>query len=232
MIADRSVIPLLLVVLSLSLPATFAPPPATAAHVELTPMASYRTGDYRLRRDLPCLAIYQECTLRADGGDDPAFGLLLGVGLAPGWQLEVLANRQESEVEASTRLIAPPGSAIPSLQLTEDLDFEATHLHVGVSRAWGEDSVQPFVSAALGASRIEIAAVQGVRTVGFSGGNFPFEEVSEDVLSASAAAGVKIHLTPGIGVRLEARGYWVDLPHDAGGSFTQAETAAGLILRF
>jgi hypothetical protein len=195
-------------------------------------MASYRTGDYRLQRDLACLAIYEECTLRADGRDDPAFGLLVGVGLAPGWQLEVLANRQESEVEASTRLIAPPGSAIPSLQLTEELDFEATHLHVGASRAWGEDSLQPFVSAALGASRVEMPAVQGVRTVGFSGGEFPFEGLSEDVLSASAAAGLKIHLSSGIGVRLEARGYWIDLPHDAGGSFTQAEAAAGLILRF
>lgn len=232
MVADRSGIPLLLSVLTLSLPATFVPQPAAAAPVELTPMASYRTGDYRLQRDLACLAIYEECTLRADGRDDPAFGLLVGVGLAPGWQLEVLANRQESEVEASTRLIAPPGSAIPSLQLTEELDFEATHLHVGASRAWGEDSLQPFVSAALGASRVEMPAVQGVRTVGFSGGEFPFEGLSEDVLSASAAAGLKIHLSSGIGVRLEARGYWIDLPHDAGGSFTQAEAAAGLILRF
>lgn len=219
-------------ILSLSLSAALTPPPAAAADVELTPMVSYRTNDYRLRQDLVCIAIYEECTMRADGQDDAAIGLVLGVNLAPGWQLEVLAGRQESETEASTRLIAPPGSAIPDILLTEDLDFEATHLQVGVLRAWGGESVKPFVGAAVGGSRVEIAPARGLQPFELIGRGFPFEELSEDALSASAAGGVKLYLSPRVGVRLEARGYWIDLPEDAGGDFTQAEAAAGLILRF
>lgn len=219
-------------VLSLSLSAALNPPTAAAADVELTPMVSYRTNDFRLRQDLVCIAIYEECTLRADGRDDAAFGLVLGIDLAPGWQLELLAGRQESETETSTRLIAPPGSTIPDVLLTEDLDFEATHLQVGVSRSWGREPVQPFVGAAVGGSRVEIAPAQRLQPFELRGRGFPFEELSEDALSASAAGGVKLYLSPRVGVRLEARGYWVDLPDDAGGDFTQAEAAAGIILRF
>ncbi|MGH9382460.1 MAG: outer membrane protein [Thermoanaerobaculia bacterium] len=218
-------------ILSLALSAALMPPAAAAADVELTPTVSYRAEGYSLRQDLVCITIYEECRLRADGEDGPAFGLILGVGLAPDWQLELLANRQESEPEARVDLIAPPGTRIPDLRVTEDLDFKATHVQIGVSRTWGDGGVRPFVGGAVGASRVEIT---GPKPPGptFAPPFFQIEDRSEDTLSGSLGAGVKLYLSPRIGVRLEARGYWVDLGEDAGGDFTQAEAAAGLILRF
>lgn len=216
------------VLLAVALAAT----PSAAVDVELTPMIGFRSNDYELRQDLVCITIYEECSATADGQSGEAFGVVLGFDLRPDWQLELLANRQESEVETETRLIAPPGTGVPDVRFTEDADFEATHLQVGVSRTWGESTVRPFLGAAVGTSRVEIAPVERPQTLQFPSTEFPFGEISEDALSASVGGGIKAYFSPRIGVRLAARGYWVDLPEEAGSDFTQAEAGAGLILRF
>lgn len=87
---------------------------------------------------------------------------MLGIGLAPGWQLELLAGRQESDLESQVRAIAPPGTGIPDVLITDESDFETTHIHIGVSRTWGDGSAQPFLGAAAGASRVETRPLPAV----------------------------------------------------------------------
>ena len=49
---------------------------------------------------------------------------------------------------------------------------------------------------------------------------------------ASAGGGVKVRFTDHLGLRLEGRVYWVDLPQEVGGDFVETDLGAGLILRF
>ena len=52
------------------------------------------------------------------------------------------------------------------------------------------------------------------------------------VARAFAAAGAKVFLDDRVGLRLEGRAYWIDLPSEVGGDFTQTEGSLGLVLRF
>jgi hypothetical protein len=208
-------------ILLLAIAAGAAFPAPAAAEVELTPTVAYRAGGYDCTGtvlfdgfDLPGFRSAFCEYIRAESQDGPAFGAVLGVGLADDLLLEVLASRQETELEID---FLPPVEIFFPLS---DLDFTVTHLQVGVARSWGEGAVRPFAGVAAGASRVQ------------SDGNVRMNGFEDDAFSASLGAGLKVFLDERFGVRLEGRGYWVDLPSEAGGDFTQTEAAAGLILKF
>lgn len=218
------------VLLAAALSAALLAEPAAAVDWEVTPQVSYRSGDYELEQGIACLAIYTDCVLRGEPDAGAALGVILGVGVRPGWQLELLANRQETDLDARARLV-PVGPGVPELVFTEHLDFEVAHLQIGASRAFGEGTVHPFVGGAVGVSRVELDAEEpDPRELALR--VYLVEDRSEAAFSASAGAGVKIHLSERLGLRLEGRAWWVDLAEEAGGDFTQLDASAGLVLRF
>ncbi len=215
---NRSAAPLLLQVLVAALAAAGLAPPAAAAEVELTPTVAYRSDDWECTGASAVIAVFPppSCAMvHAESEDGPAYGAVLGVGLGRSWELEVLASRQETEIKLEQQC------CFESLILFTDPDFTITHLQVGLAHTWGAGTVRPFAGFALGASRVE-ADDPRQRIVDFE----------EDAASGSLGAGVKVYLWPRVGLRLEGRGYWIDLPAEVGGDFTQSEAAAGLAIRF
>lgn len=197
-------------------------PSATAAEVELTPTLAYRSGGFSCNgapvgiletTDLifpppPC------GQLGAETEDDVAIGAILGIGIGNGLQVEVLINRQEAEQRR--RLDGFPFD-FPSLP---GADVTVSHLQAGLSKTWGHGTVRPFLAAAAGVSRVD--ADDPVR----------FTDFREDAFSTSLGGGVKTFFDDRFGLRFEARGYWVDLPSEVGGTYTQEELSVGAILRW
>jgi len=204
-----------------ALPTALAPASAAGAGVELTPFVGYSSDPgYSFRQEPACLAIFADCTVRGETSDGSAFGLILGVGLRPGWQLELLANRQQFDLDARGRFVSvSPG--FPDVVFNEVYDYDVTHLQVGASRSFGAGTVRPFLGAAVGAGRVEID----------SGDRLP-EDASDDGLSASLGGGVKVDLSARLALRVEGRAWWVDLGQEAGGDYAQVDAAAGLAFRW
>jgi hypothetical protein len=197
---------------------------SASADVELTPTVGYRFDDYRCSGDQAVIAgqsifpprACNRVTARSDDG--PVFGLVLAFDVRRHLQLELLASRQESELLLTSGVptaVTPSGSFAP----LDEPDFTVTHLQIGLSRIWGEGTVRPFAGVAVGASRVEADSPQ--RVVDFE----------DDVPSASLGAGVKLLFGKRLGLRLEGRGYWLDLPSELGGGFAQGDATIGLILR-
>jgi len=215
-------------VLCLSALVALAAAPLAAAELELTPTVAYRSGDYGCTGTEAMILIEPQivplstCGLvRAKSDDATAFGVILGLGLGAdgGLGLELLLNRQETELDLE---LLPGFETLGQPALFAPLstpDFTVTHLQAGIVYTWGESRVQPFAGLAAGVSRVEADDPQG---------NVDF---AEDSPSASLGAGLKIRLGGRLGLRLEGRTYWIDLPRDAGGDFTQTEGALGLIIR-
>ena len=189
---------------------------SASADVELTPTLGYRFDDYRCSGDIAGPSVppsaCNHVTARSDDG--PVFGLVLAFDVRRPLQLELLASRQESELHLTSRV----PTAVPFAPL-DDPDYTVTHLQLGLSRTWGEGTVRPFAGVAVGGSRVEADSPQ--RIVDFE----------DDVPSASLGAGVKLLLGERLGLRLEGRGYWLDLPSELGGGFAQGDATVGLILR-
>jgi hypothetical protein len=207
--------------------AAFAAAPAVAADWELTPTVAHRSTGYECTGGEGVIAttsVFPPPTcafVHAEAEDSAAFGVVLGVGVGRHLQVELLASRQETEIDQ--RLLPGVQTLAEDFGLFAPLstpDFAVTHLQAGVARSWGEGTARPFVGVAVGGSRVDSDDPQ--RGIDFE----------EDAFSASVGAGFKMYFSERLGLRLEARGYWVDLDSDLGGDFTQSEAGAGLILRF
>lgn len=198
-------------------------PPAGAGEIELTPTLAYRSGGFScdgadafIQIDpLPVFPISACSFIGAEAEDDVAFGAILGIGIGNGLQVEVLANRQETELRRRLG-----GIEFFQFVAVPDADLTVTHLQAGLSKTWGSGTVRPFVGAAAGVSRVE------------ADDPALFTDFREDALSASAGVGVKTYLSDRFGLRFEARGYWVDMPRELGGDFTQQDLSVGAILRW
>jgi len=173
-----------------------------AAEVEITPTFAYRSDDFS-ELDPRINCIQAPCEFPVETDDAVAYGVVVGFGFADGWAVEILANRWSTDVAGNTG----------------EFDFEVTHLQAGLAYTWGDGTVRPFVGAAAGQSRVDNQAPFG-------------RDPEEDAFSWSAGGGVKIGLTDLLALRLEARGYWVDLDDVHGGSLMQQELSAGLTFRF
>jgi hypothetical protein len=189
--------------------AAFAQP----GRFELTP-----TGGYRLEGDFEARSgdVFDP-DLNVEVDASGVFGLIFDIPLADSWQLEILANRQQSKFVVDRGLLNPSDTLG---------DVDLTVLQAGFLFYWGGGQVQPFVTAAAGLTRIDPK----------------FNDLSsDDRFSASLGGGVKMFFGGNLGLRFEARGYWTDLDtgfddrfdrYDSGDGLYQGEASAGLIIAF
>jgi hypothetical protein len=200
---------LLLLASALLIPAAAAAQPG---RFELTPMAAYRlVGDL----DVDDTEFLDE-SLQIDEGS--AFGIAFGIPLSHFLQIELLANRQDSELTAD-------GGIFTREEVLADV--EVSYYHVGLLWQFLDGQVSPYVVGSIGLARLE-ADLPGTPT--------------EDRPSLAFGGGVKVFFGEHVGVRLEGRGYYVALDEDDGGdrrhhdrwedesSLSQAEASVGLIL--
>lgn len=186
---------------------------AAGAKFELTPTVSYRSQG---EFDLETVDFLDEEAELEDGG---SFGLNFGIKLNRVFWLEFLANRQETELIEDEGLFGEERSVA---------DVDVTYVQVGLLAQFGSGQVQPFVAGGLGVAHLAP--------------DFPGSS-DEDRFAANFGGGVKIHFNEHLGLRLEARGYVVDLDDDDVGrdrdrfeeeddALYQAEASVGLILSF
>jgi opacity protein-like surface antigen len=185
---------------------------AQTRRFELTPMVGYRfNGEFSADSDI----FNRNLDVRIDEG--AVFGVIFDVPLTENWQLELLANRQNSSFIVDEGLFTPE----------QDLgDVTVDYFNAGFLYQWGPGQVNAFVSGGIGLARIDP--------------DFP-EVEAENRFSGNLGGGVKILFAPNIGLRLEGRGYWVDLDtgfegrydrFDSDEGLYQGEASAGLIIAF
>jgi hypothetical protein len=199
-----------LFLLSLLLPAATH---AQGSRFEITPFAGYRLGsDFDTGDD----DLFDGENVEVD--ESEVFGVIVEIPVGMGFQIELLANRQQSEFVGSSGLFTP-GAGLGEVDLTM--------LHGGVLFEWGGGQVKPFFVTTIGVTRID-----------------PEDSrlSSDDRLSFSFGGGAKIMFADHAGLRLEGRGFWTDLGsfddddrhhhHDDSEGLFQAEASVGLIIAF
>ncbi|MEM7350946.1 MAG: hypothetical protein AAF657_09085 [Acidobacteriota bacterium] len=190
--------------------------PPTASAAELSLMAGYRFGGPDLQ--IPSFACIYICPEpveeQVDARDGEAFGLILDVPLRDQLMFEVLISHQEGEFDVDDFLAF---EIFPTPQQTH---FDLTYLHVGVLRQWQQSKVTPFAAVGFGVAQLEADQPP-----------FFFGTIDEDRLSASLAGGVKVKLWKWLGLRLEGRGYWTDMPESVGKDLVQFELSSGLTFK-
>ncbi|HEX2644677.1 MAG TPA: outer membrane beta-barrel protein [Thermoanaerobaculia bacterium] len=199
--------------LSLLLPAGAG---AQVARFEITPTVGYRfNGDLDVTDNGETLF-----DRNAEIEESAVYGVTVDVPLNQSWQLELLANRQDSS------FIVDPGLFTPTQELG---DVRLSYYHVGLLYQWGLGQVNPFFTFSGGLARIEPE----------------FSQLeAENRFSASIAGGVKIFLSRNVGLRLEGRGYYTNLDttldddddrfrdRSDSDALYQGEASAGLIISF
>lgn len=191
---------------------------AAAAEVIVTPTLGYRTGSSDFLAPIACvLAIGFPCPNEAELDDGETFGLNVGWQRSERWRLEILLNRQSADLHIPFE----PCEVCSTIDFPNQ-ELEIVTLQVGGQRRWRGDKASPFLAAGLGVSSLSAAA-----------GTLGFVDVDEDRPSASLAMGVEVPLTSHLDLRLEARGYWIDLPREiANQDLRQAEVSTGLAIRW
>ena len=171
-------------VLSLSLVPTAAV--AQGARFEVTPFAGYRLSSEV--EDFADIGFDNPSDVEID--ESPTYGLIFDIPLSRYWQLELSASLQNTAFSADEGLLSP----------SEDLgDVDIGLYQAGFVLQWGDGQVHPFAVASLGLARIEpdLVALD-----------------AENYLAGTFGGGVKIFFSENVGLRLEARGTWIDLGTD------------------
>jgi len=197
--------------------------PALAGdRVEITPLAGYRIGG-SVRET--------QSGTTADFRGSLVYGLIADVKVQPDGAFELIWTRQRTEIDLEQGYVPfyeepvriEPGLTIDALQA-------GGLLYLKPGPKW-----RPYIAMTLGVAYID------PEDPDLSGGPY---------FSASFAGGAKCYLSPGLGIRLEVRGYGTfagsssDIACSGGGSggvcfvnasgtaLWQLEATAGLILRF
>jgi hypothetical protein len=177
---------------------------------EITPQVGWRfDGEIQADSDF----LDEDLDIRVDEG--AFFGLIFDVPLSENWQVEFLANRQNSEFIIDEGLFTP-----------EEVlgDVTVSYYHAGILFQWGPGQVNGFFSGGLGLARIEP--------------DFP-EVEAENRFSGNLGGGLKVFFAENVGLRVEGRGYWTDLDtaverrdrrrFDSDEGLWQGEVSGGLI---
>jgi opacity protein-like surface antigen len=180
---------------------------------ELTPFIGYRWGG----------TIFADQTFVFNEDVDVAssanFGVNFGLPLGDtGMKLELMANRQASQLETERGLFEPNNDVA---------DIDVTYLHAGLQLPFARSrNATPYAIVSAGLANLD-PQLRGVS--------------AENRFSASAGLGVKIPMSDALSVRLEGRGYYTALEEDSGCSvcdyfynqdFYQGEVNFGLMFSF
>ena len=180
---------------------------------ELTPFIGYRWGG----------TIFADQTFIFGEDVDVApamnFGGSLGIPLGDtGMKLQLMANRQSSELEVGTGLFEPDD---------EIADIDVTYLHAGLEIPFARSrNATPYFVVSAGLANID-PQVSGVS--------------AENRFSASAGLGVKLPVSNNLGLKLEGRGYFTALEGEDdcvvcdyfyNEDFYQGEVNLGLVFSF
>ncbi len=187
---------------------------ASASGAELSLLGGYRAGGPSV--EVPIyFCIASPCLQPSiDASDGEAFGLIVDLPFRDQLMFEILLNHQSGEFDVegffSAQVFPPPRKP----------RFDLTYLHVGLLRQWQNAKASPFAAVGIG-----IAQLEADQPFSF------FDTIDEDRLSASLGGGVKVHLNDWLGLRIEGRGYWADMPETAGEDLFQLELSSGLTFK-
>lgn len=182
---------------------------------ELTPFVGYRFGgDFDVSDPR---AVYRSFEI----DDSAAYGLMLDINVGENGQVELLWNRQDTELD---------GQLASNGRLSKVTDLTVDYWHVGGNFLFGDeyDDARGFLNFMAGATHFS--------PTGFD---------SETQFSFSFGGGAKFYLSDLIGIRVQARfistylnstSEWFCNPFcytvSVGNYVVQAEVDAGLIFRF
>lgn len=180
---------------------------------ELTPFIGYRWGGTIFADQA---FIFGE---DVDVAPSASLGASLGIPLGDtGMKLELMANRQSSELETAGGLFEPDN---------EVADIDVTYLHAGLQIPFAQSrNAMPFFVVSAGLANLD-PQLNGIS--------------AENRFSASAGLGVKVPMSRALSLRLEGRGYYTSLEDDTNCSFCdyfynedffQGEVNVGLTFSF
>ncbi len=158
---------------------------------ELTPFVGYRWGG----------TIFADQTFvfgeDVDVAPSANLGLSLGIPLGDtGMKLELMANRQSSELETDSGLFEPED---------EVADIDVTYLHAGLQIPFARSrNAVPYAVVSAGLANLD-PQISGVS--------------AENRFSASAGIGVKVPMNRALSLRFEGRGYYTSLQEEDDCSF-------------
>ncbi len=186
-----------------------------APAAELSLLAGYRTGGPSVELGaINCITTpCPQPSIKARDGE--VFSLVVDLPFRDQLMFEILLSHQPGvliERHLAFPAVYPPVSR-PSR-------FDLTYLHLGLLREWRNTKVSPFAAVGIGVARLETNRPL-----------FFFDPIDEDRLSASLAGGIKIEINKWLGVRVEGRGYWADMPVAAGDDLFQLELSSGLTFK-
>lgn len=195
-------------------------PAAVPAAVEVTPLVGYREGSFEINTGVVC--VQPPCPSFAESEGSPLYGATLDVPLYDSLQFELLVNRQSTELTFRDSLSSPRNSLAA-------IDLDVTHLHAGLLYGWELDRVEPFITGGFG--RTWIDSKFGL-----------IRDIDLERWSGSLGGGVRMPFkgSDRYALRIEARGYWVDLPSERvnqefialDDQLTQLETSVGFSVKF
>jgi hypothetical protein len=179
---------------------------------ELTPFVGYRWGG----------TIFADQSFLFTRDVDVASSANFGVNFAipvgdTGLKLELMANRQSSELETGGGLFEPDN---------EVADIDVTYLHAGLQIPFATSrNARPYFIVSAGLANLD-PQILGVD--------------AEQRFSASAGVGIKVPMSRALSLRFEGRGYYTALEEDEcsiceyfyNQDFYQGEVNAGLVFSF
>ena len=180
---------------------------------ELTPFLGYRWGG--------TIFADQTFIFGEDVNVEPSanFGASFGIPLGDsGFKLELMANRQSSQLETGSGLFEPDNDVA---------DIDVTYLHGGLQIPFARSrNASPYVIVSAGLANLD-PQIRGVS--------------AEQRFSASAGLGVKVPMSRMLSFRFEGRGYYTALEEEDdcaicdyfyNEDFYQGEVNAGLVISF
>lgn len=181
--------------------------------LELTPFAGFRWGGTIFARQS---FVFGE---DVDVAPSANFGVNFAIPLGDsGLKLELMANRQSSELESGGGLFEPNN---------EVADIDITYLHAGLQIPFARSrNATPYFVGSAGLANLD-PQIFGVS--------------AEQRFSASAGLGVKVPMSRNLSLRFEGRGYYTALEEEDdcfvceyfyNEDFYQGEVNAGLVFSF
>lgn len=193
------------------------PMAATAQKFEFTPFAGFHFGG-EFDEDAE---VFPSGVSEFELDDTESVGVILGIGVTRGLQVELIWSRQETELIEDRFFGGGSGRS----------DLDLSYYHAGVAYQWKIGQVRPFVAASLGVTELEPARA---------------DLEGDTRASVGLGGGVKLMFSKNIGLRLEGRLLVTDTGDDDHGcddcycdeydcdndSLAQGVLRAGLVIAF